>query len=177
MNRARTELFNLKTPINLIEILEPQNTIVSKKGLFKCRIVYQEEVGDISFTPYSLPSIATVRAVCSETIKYAYKYQDRSDLASLFLQRMGCDDILIIRKGLVTDTSYANVLFHNGQDWITPRFPLLEGTQRAYLLNKGKIKAESITLEQVKSFSKMRLINAMIRFEDELDIDVDHILE
>ncbi len=54
----------------------------------------------------------------------------------------GHDDILIIRDGLLTDTSICNVALWNGTSWITPARPLFSGTMRAYLLDKGLVQAE-----------------------------------
>ena len=55
-----------------------------------------------------------------------------------------CDDILIIRNGLITDMSYANVAFFDGTQWLTPRIPLLAGTCRERLLETGPIREADI---------------------------------
>jgi 4-amino-4-deoxychorismate lyase len=46
----------------------------------------------------------------------------------------GCDDIIIVRNGFVTDASYANLIFRKGDEWFTPATFLLAGTMRAFLL-------------------------------------------
>lgn len=64
-----------------------------------------------------------VCAVCSREIRslrlvaaddeldYHLKYADRSALARLLQRRDDCDEILIVRDGAITDTSYSNVAF------------------------------------------------------------------
>lgn len=47
--------------------------------------------------------------------------------------------------------------------------------QRAKLLHEEKIKTADIRVEDLKYFDKARLINAMIRFEDQLDVPVENI--
>lgn len=51
---------------------------------------------------------------------------------------------MIIRQGKVTDCSIGNLIFRQNNQWITPDKPLLEGTQRAKLLEQKKIIAREI---------------------------------
>lgn len=83
--------------------------------------------------------------------------------------------MLIVKNGLVTDTSFCNVLFFNGKHWLTPEQPLLRGTRRAALLDQEQIRTAVIGVEDLHYFTKVRLINAMIRFEDCLDIPMDKV--
>jgi 4-amino-4-deoxychorismate lyase len=108
-------------------------------------------------------------------LEYSYKYEDRKAINKLFKEKGPADDILIVKKGLITDTSFCNILFYNGKNWITPSFPLLKGTQRRYLLEQERIIPAEISTSDLQNFSKARLINAMIRFEDSLDIDIQDI--
>jgi len=147
-----------------------------RKGIFKCRIIYSKQIEKIEFIPYQLPNINTLKVVTENQISYDHKYLDRNHLDQLFQQKENCDDILIVKNNLVTDTYFANIVFYNGTDWVTPAKPLLKGTQRASLLEKGMIKTADIHLEDLRSFEKARLINAMIRFEDEIEIEVGSFL-
>lgn len=45
-----------------------------------------------------------------------------------------------------------------------PRHPLLPGTKRAALLDKGMIQKADITLEDLRNANKVSLFNAMIDF-------------
>ena len=78
-------------------------------------------------------------------------------------------------NGLITDSSTANLLYYNGNQWLTPTFPLLKGTQRAKLLEQEKIQVADIRPSDLHNFKKVRLINAMLRFEDEIDVLIENI--
>lgn len=80
----------------------------------------------------------------------------------LFEQRNGCDDILIVKNNLITDTSIANIAFLLDGQWFTPKSPLLKGTTRARLIDEGKIKIAHLRLSDVNNTSKIALMNAMM---------------
>jgi 4-amino-4-deoxychorismate lyase len=92
----------------------------------------------------------------------------------LFTQRQNHDDILIVKNGLITDTSYSNVAFFDGQLWFTPHQPLLPGTARARLLHEGCLQEAKITLTDLHRFEKCSLINAMLPL-GECRVAVDNI--
>lgn len=166
--------FNINLKEKLSKALK-ENFSAQPAGLFKCRIVYSKQIHEIRFIPYSFPSIQSLQMVKADTIEYSSKYENREQLNRLFALRKNADDILIVKNGRITDTSFCNVLFFNGKDWITPEHPLLKGTQRAALLYQEKIITASIRPEDLSLFSKIRLINAMIRFEDRLEFPVQNI--
>ena len=174
MNYSRKVLLGYKSEIDLGKILLASTHEAKKEveRLYKCRIIYSEKIEQLEFVPYNLPSINSLKIIFDDQIEYGYKFNDRTRINELFEKRENCDDILIVKNGLVTDTSFANILFYNGKKWLTPAHPLLKGTQRAYLLNKELIETADIRLEDLKYFEKARLINAMIRFEDNLDISL-----
>ena len=175
LNRARWDLFGLKDEIILADILQAWTLEVSEQKVFKCRIIYAEEIQKIEFTPYTIPIINSLKIISDDKIDYQYKYLDRSRLEQLYSQKGNHDDILIVRNGMITDTFYCNILFYDGKDWVTPTHPLLMGTQREFLIKKGIIKTKDITIQNLRRFQKARLINAMIRFEDKLDIEIENI--
>ncbi|MEP2669007.1 MAG: aminotransferase class IV [Cyclobacteriaceae bacterium] len=82
---------------------------------------------------------------------------------------------MIAKNGLVTDSSYANILFRQDNCWYTPSNPLLSGTKRAELLDKGLIKEKEIPLQDVTQYESIKLINAMRGLEQE-EIDVSNIV-
>jgi len=148
---------------------------VPDKGLFKCRVIYNTQIKSMEWVPYGYPEIHSLKMVYSDEIEYYHKHEKRDVLNELYQKRGAADDILIIKKGFITDTSFCNILFYNGKNWITPSFPLLNGTQRRYLLEKEQIVPAEITTSDLENFSKARLVNAMIRFEDALDVDISNI--
>ena len=108
-----------------------------------------------------MQQIQSLRLVPTNDLDYTNKYTEREKLDALFALREGCDDVLIIRNGWITDSYYANVVFFDGKDWWTPELPLLEGTCRARLLANGIIKTIPLQVEDLKNFLGIKLINAM----------------
>jgi 4-amino-4-deoxychorismate lyase len=172
MNDAVQALFSTNNNISLEKISVPEHC---KRGLFKCRIIYREKIENIEFIPYQFPKIQALKLILDNEIDYALKFANRSNINLLFDKKGECDDILIVKNGLITDTSYANILFFNGKNWLTPALPLLKGTQRARLLSEEKIITADIRSGDLPQFQKVRLINAMMRFEDEVDVKLENI--
>jgi 4-amino-4-deoxychorismate lyase len=144
-------------------------------GIVRCRIEYGHEMAAPVFSVYQARSIRSLRLVNADTLSYALKYTDRSSLYALLQQRGDADDILIVKNGNLTDTSFANLVFSDGKHWYTPENPLLEGTRRASLLEKGLIRKAVIRPTDLQSFQSARLINAMLPLEAAMDIDVRNI--
>lgn len=166
MNRSRKAICNKKDLLNLEDYVTVP--VDMKEGIVKCRIIYSESVISVEFTKYVPANVKTLKKVDAGTIKYDHKYLDRSRLISL-IDKGVADDIIIIRNNCVTDTSYSNIVFTDGKNWITPDTPLLPGTMREYLLRKGVISQERITVNDISRFTHFRLINAMLMFEAPLN--------
>jgi 4-amino-4-deoxychorismate lyase len=173
LDNSQKALFSSFQSICLKMLTVPQGF---KNALFKCRVIYSESIESVEFLPYQLPKIQSLKIVVNDEIQYHHKFADRSEIQKLFNLRAKADDILIVKNGLITDTSYANIVFFDGKNWFSPSKPLLQGTQRAKLLAEMKIIPASITPADLSRFSKARLINAMIRFEDELDVNIGSII-
>jgi len=178
MEASRKALFPDSETIDLEAALRKEMAAgknVPQTGLFKCRVVYDSQIRNLKWIPYSFPKIISLKMVFSNEIKYSYKYENRKAINELLKEKGNTDDILIVKHGLITDTSFCNILFYNGKNWITPSFPLLRGTQRNHLLETEQIQTAEIKPTDLVNFQKARLINAMIRFEDALDIDIRNI--
>jgi 4-amino-4-deoxychorismate lyase len=143
-------------------------------GLYKCRIVYDENSREVEFLPYTPKPVTTLRIVEHDRINYEFKYNDRKIINRLFDLRKECDDILIVKRGYVTDSSYGNIVFRKGKHWYTPWSALLKGTQRQKLLEHNLIMEEDIRVEDISSFDTFKLINAMVEF-DGPEIEVNNI--
>jgi 4-amino-4-deoxychorismate lyase len=151
------------TPISLAEVIRvPQEKMTV---ILKCRVTYGEQIEKVDFEQYLPHPAASLRVVHDNDIDYNFKYADRSRLNELLNQRKNCDDVLIVKSGLVADTSYCNMLFYDGKNWVTPATPLLKGACRARLLENGIITEEIITLADLGKFQKFMLINAMLEFD------------
>lgn len=146
-----------------------------EKGIYKCRIEYDERSKQVEFLPYEPKVVRSLKVVEHDRISYEFKYKDRKTIDKLFKQKETCDDILIVKRGHVTDSSYANVVFRKGKHWYTPWSPLLKGTMRQKLLDTNKIQTEEIQLDDITSYESCKLINAMLEF-DAPEIDVTRIV-
>jgi len=136
-----------------------------QKGKVKLRISYNENEREWSFSNYTFCPIVNLQLVEHNAINYELKLEDRALLSELYQKRGDADDILIVRNGLLTDTSYGNITFRKKGRWFTPDEPLLEGTARARLLAHGKISSTSMNLENYREFEVFKMINALRDFE------------
>ena len=107
-------------------------------------------------------------------IEYDFKYENRDCINNLMIQKGDCDDILILRNGLISDTSFCNVIFENREGFFTPKRPLLKGVKRELLIKDKVIEELDITMDNIQSYDNIILINAMIEF-NEISIDIKNI--
>lgn len=174
MQQSRQALFGLRNPIDLQNALAPRLGDC-QQGLYKCRIVYREQIEEVTFSPYQRPQVRSLKKVYSNSIEYFHKYADRDALHQLYLQRETYNDVLIIKNGWVTDMYIGNLLFFDGQQWFTPDTPLLRGVQRQYLLDEKLISAAKIRESDLENFHSFKFINAMNPFEASAGVDIRHI--
>ena len=164
MNRSMGELFPHAPKINLKKVISiPENCT---SGVFKVRVLYGSGIEKIEIEPYVFRIIQSLKVVHHESVDYHLKYTDRQILQELFTQRENSDDIIIIKDGFVTDSFAANLLFFDGEKWYTPTTPLLMGTKRQLLIDQGIISEKEIRKEDIRSYQKVGLINALIDFEE-----------
>ena len=145
-------------------------------GKYKFRLLYSAKIISSEFISYENRLINSLRIIEKNKINYEFKYADRTDINEMFERRDGADDILIVKNGLITDTSYCNVLFFDGKQWLTPEKPLLEGVQREFLLEKQMIKTANIRVNDINKYEKVKLINAMLNFDEANEIPIKAIL-
>ena len=173
MNRSLKMLCGVEERFDLTRFLQKVDN--PSEGLYKCRITYDELVQDVEFLPYVPKPIMSLRIVEHDRISYEFKYKDRSLLDRLYGLRKDCDDILIVKQGYVTDSSYSNIVFKRKNKWYTPWSALLTGTMRQTLIEKNLVQEEDIHVEDIASFESCKLINAMLEF-DGPEIDVSNIV-
>lgn len=172
-NRSRKKCFGADNEIHLQEVIQiPED---AKTGLFRCRIIYSREIEKIEFVSHNFREINSLKLVEDNQIEYDFKFADRKALDNLFAKRGDCDDILIVKNGVVSDSYTANIVFFDGTKWWTPEMPLLTGTQRSRLLAEGKIFECSITPDDISKYTFVGLINAMWNL-GELKIPTENIL-
>ena len=171
MNEVRREVWGVDRSVSLETYIDAS----PYEERTRCRVTYGRDVESVEFFPYQIRPVHSLQLMRGGQIEYRRKRADRSELNALFACRGEADDVLIVRGGLLTDTSIANIALGDGTGWYTPASPLLEGTQRACLLDAGMIRPLDIHADDLSRFQKIRLFNAMIDF-GEIEIDCSAIM-
>ncbi|MGM0518572.1 MAG: aminotransferase class IV [Campylobacterota bacterium] len=136
------------------------------EDLYRCKLIYDESgVLDMEFFPYKKRDIRSFKIVYDNSIEYNKKYLNRDCLDRLYKKKDGCDEIIIVKNGLITDTSIANIAIYYKNRWLTGKKPLLYGTTRERYLNQKDIFECYITLDMLYKSEKIALMNAMIGFD------------
>lgn len=172
--RTRFHAFGLRNHPKLKQVIQIPDGL--NRGVLRCRMVYETNVIRIEYQPHEPRRVGSLKTVVSDSISYDFKSANRKALEMLFELRGPCDDILIVKNGCITDSSYANVVFGNEDGWVTPDTPLLPGTMRASLLDSETIKVNRITLDDLDKFQTIRLINALNNLHDGSEIPIDAVI-
>ena len=155
LNRTAKELFGSKKIINLSKIL---NSLDRKEGLYRCKVIYTNRVEKVEFFEYIPRELKKFRFVEID-FDYKYKFLDRTTIDSL--DKSDCDDLILIKNGLITDSTIANIAVFDGKEWLTPKKTLLNGTTRAKLKFLQK---KDLTKKDIVNAQEMALLNALIGF-------------
>ncbi len=169
---AASHLFTAP-PLPDLEKMLPVNLT---QGRVKCRIIYHHTLEEITFAPYQPAMINSLKLV-EASPDYGFKYADRKALGDLLEQKGNCDELLITHGGLITDTSYSNVVLSKDDHYFTPRTFLLNGTKRQQLLREGKISEREISVDSLGDYDRIYLINAMLDIEDGISLSVSSIYQ
>jgi len=161
MDTSYKAVFGQENPFLLHRLIKVPPAFT--KGLVKIRFLYDRKDADIRFEHYRPKIIRTLKIVCDDNISYSHKYTERKIFDRLLLQKGDCDDILIVKQGLITDTSIANIAFYDPSSgrWVTPAVPLLKGVCREARLQKD-LHEEIITVADLHRYDRAVLLNAMI---------------
>jgi len=161
MNTTRAIFFS-KEPIDLENFIE----IRPNK---RCRVLYSEDILKVEYFELVKREFKKFKIVHSD-IEYNFKYEDRKKLNSLKPQNV--DEVIIIKNGLVTDTTISNLAFFDGKEWYTPKKPLLEGTKRMELLEKGFLKEKDIKVDDITKYPKIAMMNAILGFYEIENLEI-----
>jgi 4-amino-4-deoxychorismate lyase len=157
--------------IDLTKII--QQLVLPTLGLFKLRISYDLNGNyEAKCNPYQYKQINDFALVDIKGHRYDYKYANR-DWINEALAQYGKDEIIMHDDGLIKDCSYTNIVFFDGANWYTPESPLLEGTQRAKLIQEGVITPKALYVSEVPNFQKFKCINAMIHWDIAVEYKID----
>ncbi len=158
-NKSRQILFDSHDVLDLSSCID-----APKSGLYRCRILYAEQLHSIEYIPYTPKEIHSLKIVSLE-IEYSLKYANRDALNALLASNKDVDEVIIEKEGFLTDTTISNIAFFDGERWVTPLNPLLEGTMRAKLIDEGFLHPKEIKKEDLQNYSQVALMNAMIGFK------------
>lgn len=169
-NTIRVHYGSSVMPVSLKDFITAEGC----KGRTRCRVEYTSAVEKVEYFPYSIREVKSLQLVNDDTAEYSFKYADRSVLDRNFALRGNADDVVIVRSGMLTDTSIANIALYKEGKWFTPKYPLLKGTRRARLLTEGIIEEDIIMADSLHKYEKIRLFNAMISF-GEVEMDMKNV--
>lgn len=172
LNETRKHFFGTVPEIYIDHSI---NTLGKQKRT-RCRITYAEQIIKIEYFDYNIRQIKKLKLTEADNLEYAYKYADRSVFDNLLKDRGESDDLIIVQNGMLTDTTFSNIALWDGNKWYTPAKPLLKGTKRQYLLDKGIITTKDIRADDITRYRNICLFNSMLHF-GEIIIPCEHIIQ
>jgi 4-amino-4-deoxychorismate lyase len=150
-----------------------QQLVLPADGLFKLKISYDLNGNyQSAFTPYQYKQIQNFALVDIKEQSYDYKFSNRDWINEALIQS-GKDEIMMHDGGLIKDCSYTNIVFYDGVNWYTPAVPLLEGTQRAKLIEEGIIQPKALYVQDIPNFKNFKCINAMLNWNTALEYEIE----
>lgn len=162
--------------INLSEILSTPFGL-DPQIIFKCRVIYGRDISEVSYEPYNLRPISKYYlVVCPNDFDYTYKLTDRTFFDNARNKLQPGEDFIYVKNGFITDTSYANLVFTDGDRFYTPALPLLKGTKRAKYLDEGIIVEDELRVRDLPRFKHFFIINAMLGMGDSPLFSCDKLL-
>ena len=163
-NQTRNHFFGKQLDLYLELYLSVPAHLINET--VKCTVTYSIDILKIEYVLYEIRPVRSLRMITDNSVDYAFKYSDRSKLNSLYSKRGQCDDILIIKNGLMTDTLYANTIYYKDNIWYSQHDPLLLGTRLQSYLLEGRVTPALLRPSDLPLFSEVRIINAMISIEN-----------
>lgn len=177
LNRTRLAFYPAKESISLEQSLLRTPASVLPHQVYKCRVIYGEEITDIFCDAYVPRQIRQYYlAVCPDEFDYTFKLTDRKFFDDARAKLKSDEDYIYIKHGMITDSSFANLVFSDGHKYYTPANTLLEGTKRAYYLQQGIIESAEIKVKDIPTFKFVYTINAMMDLESSPAYSCDKLL-
>ncbi|MFA7627709.1 MAG: hypothetical protein WCZ17_11770, partial [Candidatus Kapaibacterium sp.] len=94
-----------------------------QSGIYKFRVVYDKQLGQISFEKYNKKLINYLICVTANNLIYDYKYLDRSNIYEICKMLPEDAEPIFVKNGFVTDSSYTNLVFESDDGFFTPDSP------------------------------------------------------
>ena len=140
--------------------LQENSFDLPQKGKFRLRVDYAKEIKSFTCREFTCREFKEFRIVESD-IEYAHKYANRDEIDAL---KTDAKEIVIVKNGLLADTTIANIAIKVDGIWFTPKTPLLHGTTRARLIESGFLKCEDLTIKDLEKAENFAIMNALIGF-------------
>lgn len=176
MDRSYLHQFGNPNPFDLVELFN-QLILPTAAHQLKWRLCYNQHKTTSTIEPYRMRSIKSLKlAHVSPSFDYAYKYTDRTPFDALKSRNPEADEIIIVKEGLITDSSYSNLVLKKGNKLYTPARPLLKGVQREYLIQNKLIEECDLFAKELFQYSEILLINAMLPIDNCPKIKVAEVL-
>ncbi len=153
------ETFKTFYPDSPILILNDLIQDIPTDGLYKIRIVYDDQQHSIEFKPYSPKQIQSFELM-EIAFDYDFKFENRNKIKQI-KEKSSADEVIFMNKTNILDSSYSNLAFYDGKDWFTPSSYLLNGTTRQRLLAENKLIETPIRINDLAKYEKISFINAM----------------
>ena len=119
------------------------------------------QVLDVNWQLYTPRQLNTFELVDGTHIDYSYKDANRTQLEEL-KEESKEDEIIIVQKNCITDTSFTNLVFQQGEYWYTPTSYLLKWNTEAISIGRESNNTREITRTDLSLYSHFKLINAML---------------
>ena len=158
LNYTIQQNFGIDADIDLSNFVQQEDF-----SLERCKVIYDTHIQKIQFFPLVPRKFHSFKIV-ETNITYNFKNVDREAIEALLSEKGRCDDIIMIKDGLITDTSIANIAIYDGKEWITPKTPLLKGTFRESLLEKQLLLEKDVKIKDIKDAPRIAVMNALIGF-------------
>ncbi|OHE06909.1 MAG: branched-chain amino acid aminotransferase [Sulfurimonas sp. RIFOXYB2_FULL_37_5] len=156
-DKTRQECYGSVDKISLSSLLSPPKELTCR-----VRVEYTHEVLHVEYIPY-VPRKINSFCIVESNLNYAYKWSNREEITALLVE--GYDDIIIVKNGLLCDTSIANVAVFMDGAWMTPKEPLLKGVTRQRLIDSGFLQVANLTMQSLQKMEKFAIMNALIGFK------------
>ncbi len=160
MNRCRREIFGAKEELDISKYVGN----IPDRGVYRCKVYYTLYIESVDISPY-LHTPLRILGVVEADMDYGCKYADRSFFEKLRALSPDMDDVVIVRDGLLSDTTTANIALQIDDEWFTPAKPLLEGTTRKRLLEEGRLRERDLHIGDLYDCDSLAVMNALRGFE------------
>jgi 4-amino-4-deoxychorismate lyase len=153
-DKTRRELYGCVDRIHLSDYIK-----VSDNKTYRLKIIYAQKIEEIQMQEYQDNREFENFSFVDLDFEYSYKFFDRKNIDNY------AHDVIFLKEGYLSDTKIANIAIMLNDTWLTPKYPMLEGTTRARLIQSGFLKEENLDTNSLKIAQKFAIMNSLIGFK------------